>query len=112
MAAVAVAAAVASRLGRSSSSQGHGPAAAAGESGLALGGDGAARGGVPVLEIRFLRPRATEVFSQVIHNINDTHGSSTLSSWLRALSSFVVSCWLQLTDSRAKQSTENYHGDN
>lgn len=46
MAAVAVAAAVASRLGRSSSSQGHGPAAAAGESGLALGGDGAARGGV------------------------------------------------------------------
>lgn len=39
-------AAAAARLGRRSSGQGHGPAPAAGESGLALGGDGAARGGV------------------------------------------------------------------
>lgn len=40
------AAAAAVWLGRRSWGQGHGPAAAAGEGGLALGGDGAAGGGV------------------------------------------------------------------
>lgn len=45
-AAAAAALAAAVRLGRRFSGQGHGPAAAAGEGGLALGGDGAARGGV------------------------------------------------------------------
>lgn len=49
-------------------------------------------GDVPVLEIRFLRPRTTEVFSQVIHKDNDTSGTSTQDSWLHALSSFVVTC--------------------
>jgi len=45
-AAAAAAAAATARFGRRFSGQGHGPAAAAGEGGLALGGDGAARGGV------------------------------------------------------------------
>lgn len=44
--AAAVAVAATAGLGRRSLGQGHGPAAAAGEGRLALGGDGAARGGV------------------------------------------------------------------